>query len=76
MIPVDTEQRNGQLCQPLLFMDVPPPAVVIDTRVTQDDHSVVSVGLYPFTELLDAAEFSVGVSSDVEHALLTPFLTF
>ena len=67
MIPVDAEQRDGQLCQALLFVDVPPSAIIVDARVAQDDHGVLPGGLYPFAESLNAAEFSVGVSCDVYH---------
>ena len=64
---MDTEQRDGQLCQALLFVDVTPSAIVVDARVAQNDHGIVPGGLYPFAELFDAAEFSVSVSCDVYH---------
>ena len=64
---MDIEQRDGQLCQALLLMDVPPSPVIIYARIAQDDHGVIPGVLYTFAESFDAAEFSASVSCDVEH---------
>ena len=67
MITMDGEDGQRQLRQMLLLIPVAEAAIKVHAGVAQDDHRVVLRRLYAFAESVNPAEFSVGVSCDVEH---------
>lgn len=73
MVAVDGEDGDGHFGHALFDALVTLAAVIVEARVTQDDHHVIPGGVEAFAEPLDAGKVSVGISGDVVHYVSPSF---